>query len=124
MVVLILHVGVDILSEATCVVGDAGLDIAVKGAPYHVLVAFLTRHPATECVSEHGKAMCKDINGDCITTRDGYYLISGLCMILGLILVVGFIIPRALKLQGQSVIHCIAIVLIFINSPSNICMAC
>jgi hypothetical protein len=102
MVILIFYVGVDILSEATCVVRDAGLDIAVKGAsrPLSCLVAFLTRHPATECVSEHGKAMCKDINGDCTTTRDGYYIISALCMILGVILVVGFIIPRALKLQG------------------------
>lgn len=46
--------------------------------------------------------MCKDINGVCITHRDGYYAMSALCMILGVILLVGFIIPKALKLQGKS----------------------
>ncbi|RDB29639.1 hypothetical protein Hypma_015130 [Hypsizygus marmoreus] len=77
--------GVDLLSDATCEVANAGLDIAIK---------------ATECVSDHGKAMCKDINGVCITKRDGYYVISAFCMILGVILLVGFIVPKALKLQA------------------------
>lgn len=77
--------GVDLLSDATCVVADGGLDINVK---------------ATECVSEHGKAMCKDINGECIAISDGYYSISALCMVLGVILLVAFIIPKARKLQA------------------------
>jgi len=77
--------GVDLLSDATCVVADGSLDIKVK---------------ATECVSEHGKAMCKDINGKCITISDGYYSISGLCMVVGVIILVTFVIPRALKLQA------------------------
>ncbi|KAG6866243.1 hypothetical protein C0991_006830 [Blastosporella zonata] len=74
--------GVDLLSDATCKVAE-GIDVK-----------------ATECVSDHGKAMCKDINGDCITHRDGYYAMSALCMILGMILLVAFIIPKARKLQA------------------------
>ncbi|KAG6837899.1 hypothetical protein H0H93_013052 [Arthromyces matolae] len=73
--------GVDLLSDATCKVAE-GIDIK-----------------ATECVSDHGKALCKDINGVCITHRDGYYTMSALCMILGVILLVAFIVPKALKLQ-------------------------
>ncbi|KAF9458749.1 acetyl-coenzyme A transporter 1-domain-containing protein [Collybia nuda] len=77
--------GVDLLSDATCKVADAGLDIAVE---------------ATECVSDHGKATCKDVGGVCITRRDGYYLVSGLCMVVGVILLLTFIIPKARKLQA------------------------
>ncbi|KAG6812057.1 hypothetical protein H0H92_004588 [Tricholoma furcatifolium] len=54
--------GVDLLSDATCKVAE-GIDIK-----------------ATECVSDHGKAMCKDINGVCITHRDGYYAMSALSL--------------------------------------------
>ncbi|KAG6857611.1 hypothetical protein H0H87_010179 [Tephrocybe sp. NHM501043] len=75
--------GVDLLSDATCMVAE-GIDVK-----------------ATECVSDHGKAMCKDINGVCIAHRDGYYAMSALCMILGVVLLVAFIIPRARKLQGK-----------------------
>ncbi|KAG5646054.1 hypothetical protein DXG03_004477 [Asterophora parasitica] len=74
--------GVDLLSDATCKVAD-GINLE-----------------ATECVSDHGKAMCKDINGQCITHRDGYYSMSALCMILGVVIWVAFIIPRARKLQA------------------------
>ena len=45
--------------------------------------------------------MCKDIHGVCITHRDGYYLVSGVCMTLGLLILVIFIIPKARKLQGR-----------------------
>ena len=104
--------------------GDGGLDIKVKGTvqPLHNL-SLLTRLPATECVSEHGKAMCKDISGKCITISDGYYSISALCMVVGVIILVTFVIPRALKLQGQSIIRCAVKVLMHIHSPSNIGMA-
>ncbi|KNZ78133.1 hypothetical protein J132_01658 [Termitomyces sp. J132] len=74
--------GVDFLSDATCKVAE-GIDVKT-----------------TECVSDHGKALCKDISGVCITHRDGYYAMSALCMILGVILLVVFIIPKALKLQA------------------------
>ena len=58
---------------------------------------------ATECVSDHGKATCKDIHGECITHSDGYYLVSGVCMSLGLLILVIFIIPKARKLQGRCI---------------------
>ncbi|GLB36522.1 putative acetyl-coenzyme A transporter 1 [Lyophyllum shimeji] len=74
--------GVDLLTDATCQVAD-GIHLQT-----------------TECVSDHGKAMCKDINGVCITRRDGYYAMSAICMILGVLVLIGFIIPRALKLQA------------------------
>ncbi|KAG5636560.1 hypothetical protein H0H81_007612 [Sphagnurus paluster] len=74
--------GVDLLSDATCQVAE---DISVE---------------ATECVSDHGKALCKDINGVCITHRDGYYSMSALCMVLGVVILVTFIIPKARKLQA------------------------
>lgn len=80
--------GVDLLSDATCKVADVGVDIAIQ---------------ATECVSDHGKAMCDDIQGVCITKRDGYYLISGLCMGLGILILVTFIFPKARKLQALPV---------------------
>ncbi|TFK36781.1 acetyl-coenzyme A transporter 1-domain-containing protein [Crucibulum laeve] len=77
--------GVDLFSVATCKVSDAGVDIAVKAA---------------ECVSDHGKALCKDINGTCVTETDGYYVVSALCMVFGVIFLVAYIIPTARKLQA------------------------
>lgn len=77
--------GVDLLSEANCKVADIGSDVAVQ---------------ATECVSDHGKAICKDIHGVCITYVDGYYLVSTLCVVLGTIILVSFIIPNAQLLQA------------------------
>jgi Acetyl-coenzyme A transporter 1 len=56
---------------------------------------------AFECVSEHGKTLCKSMGGQCIIERDGYYWISGVCVTFGLIFLVGFIIPTARKLQGR-----------------------
>lgn len=56
---------------------------------------------ATECVSEHGKAACAEIGGQCVTERDGYYIVSGICLVLGLLSVVLYMIPTARKLQGE-----------------------
>lgn len=93
----------DILSDATCKVVDKGLDISVQGSGYsfYSSVDLSQSCTAAECVSDHGKAMCKEINGECITKRDGYYLVSGLCMSLGVILLITFIIPKARQLQGS-----------------------
>ncbi|KAF8898334.1 acetyl-coenzyme A transporter 1 [Infundibulicybe gibba] len=77
--------GVDLFSVATCKVADAGVDIRLQ---------------ATECVSEHGKALCEKIDGECITEHDGYYIVSALCMMFGLIFLLAFIIPTARKLQA------------------------
>ncbi len=44
--------------------------------------------------------MCNDINGECITETDGYYVVSIICMTFGILFLFGFIIPTARKLQG------------------------
>ncbi|KAH9959453.1 acetyl-coenzyme A transporter 1-domain-containing protein [Russula dissimulans] len=76
---------VDLFSIATCEVRGAGSTLVVKAA---------------ECVSERGKARCSDIGGTCITERDGYYITTGLCLGLGVITLVAFILPTARKLQA------------------------
>ena len=61
------------------------------------------RFPAAECVSEHGKAACKELGGECITERDGYYILSAVCLGLGVISVIFHMIPTARKLQGERI---------------------
>lgn len=56
---------------------------------------------AHECVSEHGKAACADLGGQCRTERDGYYATSAICITLGAILLITFVQPTARKLQGE-----------------------
>jgi hypothetical protein len=56
---------------------------------------------ATECVSEHGKKACKDMGGICHIERDGYYIVNGACLVVGLIILLAYIIPTARKLQGM-----------------------
>ncbi|KAG8991543.1 hypothetical protein FRB93_002755 [Tulasnella sp. JGI-2019a] len=53
-----------------------------------------------ECVSEAGKSLCKAQAGTCIIERDGYYYMSWLCVSIGVVLLVAFIRPTALKLQA------------------------
>ena len=33
--------------------------------------------------------------------RDGYYIVTGICLAIGLIILLGFIIPTSRKLQGK-----------------------
>ncbi|KAI0259004.1 acetyl-coenzyme A transporter 1-domain-containing protein [Gloeopeniophorella convolvens] len=79
---------VDFFSVATCEVGQATSTLTVKAA---------------ECVSEQGKAHCADIGGQCITERDGYYITTGICLTLGVISFVTYILPTARKLQALPV---------------------
>ncbi|KAF9229532.1 hypothetical protein BS17DRAFT_792430 [Gyrodon lividus] len=79
--------GVDLFSEAYCRVKDADTELLVK---------------ATECVSERGQQLCANINGECVTEQDGYYYISIICMTFGVLFFIGYIIPTARKLQGES----------------------
>ncbi|KZT67668.1 hypothetical protein DAEQUDRAFT_693874 [Daedalea quercina L-15889] len=74
--------GVDFFSVATCQIGD---DLVVQAA---------------ECVSEHGKAACTELGGQCVTERDGYYTVSAVCLGLGVLSVVFYMIPTARKLQA------------------------
>lgn len=91
-------------SVATCKVPQAGID--VKGEEKHLSstwLLYLNYLLATECVSDHGKAVCKEINGICVEETDGYYMVSAICLLFGVIFLVAFIIPTARKLQSKSV---------------------
>jgi PAT family acetyl-CoA transporter-like MFS transporter 1 len=46
--------------------------------------------------------MCSDLGGQCVTERDGYYLVSGLCILLGALILLFFIRPTAHRLHGSS----------------------
>ncbi|KAF5392407.1 hypothetical protein D9757_002184 [Collybiopsis confluens] len=76
--------GVDAFSVATCKVTEAGTEVAVK---------------ASECVSEHGQALCREIGGTCVTETDGYYIVSTACFVFGIVFLVAYVIPTARKLQ-------------------------
>jgi Acetyl-coenzyme A transporter 1 len=45
--------------------------------------------------------MCSDIGGTCITERDGYFITTALCLALGIICLVTYILPTARRLQGE-----------------------
>ncbi|OBZ78994.1 hypothetical protein A0H81_00307 [Grifola frondosa] len=77
--------GVDLFSVATCNIKEVGQELSVK---------------ASECVSEHGKAACTELGGECITEQDGYYIVSAICLGFGLLSVLFFLIPTARKLQA------------------------
>lgn len=79
--------GVDFFTAATCDVKHDGLDLVLAAA---------------ECVSDHGKAVCADLGGACVTHRDGYFVVSWLCVALGAGLLVGYVRPTVRKLQGAS----------------------
>ena len=51
-------------------------------------------------MSEHGKAACAKLGGECVTEQDGYYIVSAVCLTLGFISVIFHMIPTARKLQG------------------------
>jgi Acetyl-coenzyme A transporter 1 len=54
---------------------------------------------ALECVSEPGKKACEEIGGDCVTQRDGYYYVSSICVAIGVVSLVVYVIPTARRLQ-------------------------
>jgi PAT family acetyl-CoA transporter-like MFS transporter 1 len=57
---------------------------------------------ATECTSDHGKAVCADLGGECVTERDGYYIMSAVCVALGVAILLMYIRPTAKRLQSKS----------------------
>lgn len=80
--------GVDAFTVATCHVTSSttkGSTLAAAGA---------------ECVSDAGKALCTESGGTCVIERDGYYIMSSICVGLGVILLVTFILPTAKMLQA------------------------
>lgn len=95
--------GVDYFSVATCKLNDAGKDITIKGMEnIHCITTPLTCAPAQECVSEKGKSLCESMNGQCVTTQDGYFYVSAICISLGVLILVVYTIPTAKRLQGES----------------------
>lgn len=52
-----------------------------------------------ECVSDHGKAACAELGGICETTRDGFYITSTLCIIVGAVVLLFFVAPAGRRLQ-------------------------
>ncbi|GAA6037475.1 hypothetical protein JCM8097_008206 [Rhodosporidiobolus ruineniae] len=79
--------GIDAFSTAVCEVKDSEglLDVVVQ---------------SRECVSEHGKAACAELGGECLTTRDGYFYVSSLCIAAGALVLMYFVQPAARKLQS------------------------
>ncbi|KGB76662.2 acetyl-CoA transporter [Cryptococcus deuterogattii R265] len=53
-----------------------------------------------ECVTEHGKNLCAQAGGECIMQRDGYYIMSAVCVTLGAGLLVVFILPMIRRLAA------------------------
>ncbi|WVQ77305.1 hypothetical protein IAR50_006989 [Cryptococcus sp. DSM 104548] len=53
-----------------------------------------------ECVSEVGKHACRDVGGECVVARDGYYLMSAVCVTLGAGLLIVFILPMVRRLAS------------------------
>ena len=52
-----------------------------------------------ECKSEAGLEHCSKIGGTCITIRDGYFATSTICIGLGVVTFVFFIVPICRRLQ-------------------------
>ena len=77
---------VDGFSSSFCKVHESNEDILVQ---------------AYECSSEHEKAICKDLGGECLVERDGYFVTSTLCVLIGSIILVTYIYPTARKLQSK-----------------------
>ena len=55
---------------------------------------------AFSCVLEQEKHRCINGGGTCNISRDGYYIINILCVIVGVVTFWGYIKPAALKLQS------------------------
>lgn len=53
-----------------------------------------------ECVTEHGKTLCAQAGGECVMQRDGYYIMSAVCVTLGAGLLVVFILPMVKRLAA------------------------
>jgi len=80
--------GVDFFTIATCKVTEGATETLIAAA---------------ECVSDQGKATCAALGGECITERDGYYLTSAICLVLGAFFLVWYVVPKTRELQALPV---------------------
>jgi len=76
---------IDFFTIATCEVDDNSSSLTAKGV---------------ECVSEEGRALCSAAAGRCVMERDGYYITTGVCLLVGMLCLVAYVIPTAKRLQG------------------------
>lgn len=88
---------VDMLTVATCSV-PSGSTTSLGSKP----LLSPSASDLGECVTEHGKNLCAQAGGECIMQRDGYYIMSAVCVTLGAGLLIVFILPMVRRLAGKS----------------------
>ncbi|KAF2104679.1 hypothetical protein NA57DRAFT_30955 [Rhizodiscina lignyota] len=81
---------IDMFTVATCVPPET--------APSELKGDLITA--PFSCVLEAEKHRCRDGGGTCSITRDGFYIVNILCIIIGVLTFWGYIKPAVLKLQG------------------------
>ncbi|KAK8861723.1 hypothetical protein IAR55_002546 [Kwoniella newhampshirensis] len=87
---------VDLLTVATC-----SVPTALSGKLGEKLLGGSKSGPGYgECISEHGRSLCASAGGECTVQRDGYYIMSILCVGLGAGLLVLFILPTIRRLSS------------------------
>ncbi|WVW82044.1 hypothetical protein I302_104049 [Kwoniella bestiolae CBS 10118] len=55
---------------------------------------------SNECISEAGKHACEGAGGQCVVVQDGYYIMSMVCVTLGAMILVGFVLPTVKRLSA------------------------
>ena len=95
--------GVDYFTVAHCEVKDKLTQSLLKGLSSggsNQKLIINARYTVHECVSDVGKHECSTIKGQCVVERDGYYVVSTICVVVGVTIWLAFVRPTALKLQG------------------------
>nr|XP_018266935.1 uncharacterized protein I303_00915 [Kwoniella dejecticola CBS 10117]OBR89093.1 hypothetical protein I303_00915 [Kwoniella dejecticola CBS 10117] len=77
---------VDILTIASCSVPTSTFEKGIS--------------TTNECVSEAGKHACTAAGGECVVLRDGYYIMSMVCVTLGAMILIGFVLPTVKRLSA------------------------
>lgn len=104
-----IPLGVDALTIANCIVKEdltavgkflLHLELPLSPSNSHYSLTIFNSI-VRECVSDHGKALCTELAGECVTVRDGYYLISTGCILAGAAVLYFFVQPEGKKLQGK-----------------------
>lgn len=54
------------------------------------------------CAAEPGKSMCQDLAGECVLQQDGYYFVSSICVLIGILSLVFYIAPTIRYLESLS----------------------
>nr|XP_019014711.1 uncharacterized protein I206_00797 [Kwoniella pini CBS 10737]OCF53492.1 hypothetical protein I206_00797 [Kwoniella pini CBS 10737] len=74
------------------------LTIASCSVPTSIFEKGITS--TNECVSEAGKHACSAAGGECAVLRDGYYIMSMVCVTLGAMILIGFVLPTVKRLSA------------------------